>query len=247
METFVINMDQNTERLEHFDQMMKSLSLPYTRFPAVDGKTVAPEEKRKYFTSFSWLRKSEVGCGLSHLRLWEKLVKEDKECFLIFEDDARTHVSGETLKQLLQDFDKNVKEKPDILYLGKSLDKCDLYEHVHGKVYKSQHPLCLHAYIITKVGALKLLNLAPYSTAIDLVPVRASEKEIVNLMVFHPSLFFQDILSETSNLRSLRSALNNTSECLVRHQFVPKDDWCLVVPFIVLLVLAVIVSLIYSL
>ena len=54
---------------------------------------------------------------------------------------------------------------------------------------------------------------------------KAIEDGIVTAMVFHPSIFFQDVFGTTSNLRKLSSAINNTTECLVSHQHVTGDTW----------------------
>lgn len=222
MKTYVINMDHNIERLESFAKMMSKLNWEYSRFSAIDGKLTESKEINKYFRRLSLLSKGEIGCALSHIKLWEKLLESDDERMVIFEDDARTHLTGDTLKNLLREFyeyltDNNIPE-PDMLYLGKAMDRCDKYEHVWRHVYKSVHPVCMHAYIISRKGAKTLLGMKPYGTAIDWQPILAVKKGTIDLMVFHPSLFFQDILNTTSNLRKFSSTVCTTSECAVTEQ-----------------------------
>lgn len=237
---FVINLDDNKSRLHEFDIMMKRLQLKYNRFSAIQGDKLPDNNfyRNKYLKKFNFLSKGEIGCLLSHVMLWEELVNNDNlNRILIFEDDARTHTNN--ISQLITDFynyinDNNIGE-PDILYLGKSLDYCSQYEAVYSNlVYKSVHPQCLHAYIITKEGARKLLSLAPYSKAIDLIPINAINMNLIDVMVFHPSLYFQDIFglksgekvtSTNSNLRKIQSALNSTTECIVPHQHITNETW----------------------
>jgi len=245
--TYVINMDSDVDRLNEFDDMMLSSNWNYSRFPAINGKTLfgswsdldSDEYEHmsgllsfgnKYISGSSWLSKSEMGCLLSHVSLWNTVATDpSKNRIAIFEDDARTHLDGNTIYKLLRDFysylsENNISE-PDMLYLGKALDDCINYEKVWGNVYKSRHPICLHSYIITKSGAQKLLSLAPFHLPIDVVPINAIENNIINVMVFHPSLFFQDVLNNVSNLRKLNGALNHTSECMVTLQHLSSDTW----------------------
>lgn len=256
---YVINMDTDTARLEQFDSMMTTCNWKYSRHAAVNGKKLKKLKfnnvnqnereqlqyqlnmKNKYVGGLMFLSDGEIGCLLSHVSLWESIANDPtKNRVAIFEDDARTHLDGNTIQQLLTDFytylDNNNIPEPDMLYLGKALDDCMSYEKVWGNVYKSKHPLCLHAYIMTKQGAQKLLKTAPYSKAIDVVPIKAIEKGIINVMVFHPSLFFQDIFGNKSNSRKLTEAINITTECLVFQQHITDETWqYLIVIFIGLL------------
>lgn len=185
--------------------------------------------KDKYVKQANWLSPGEMGCLLSHVYLWE-LVANDPNLYriIVFEDDARTHTDVSTIQQLICDFyaylGENSIEEPDMLYLGKALDECTRYEQVWKNIYKSYHPLCLHAYLITKHGAKKLLGRAQYDAPIDMVPIYAIAEKSLNVMTFHPSLYFQDIINNVSSLRDLGRALNITTECLVSQQHIHGDD-----------------------
>lgn len=246
--TYVINMEKDQERLQEFDNMMSPSNWSYERFSAINGKKLMgswanisdPQElkslsdlyakKKRYLHGTTWLSHGEIGCFLSHLSLWEKVANDpDINRIAIFEDDARTHVDGNTVQKLLTDFyaylDANNIAEPDMLYLGKSLDNCIEYEKVWNNVYRSKHPLCLHAYIITKLGAQKILDQAPFCHAVDMIPINLIKEKLLNVMVFHPSIYFQDIFGTTSNLRQLKAGINNTTECLVFQQHVTYDTW----------------------
>lgn len=245
-DTYVINLDMDVSRLRDFTAMMGNWS--FIRHPAINGKVnddTMRRLKKKYLQSLTWLTASEIGCLLSHVTLWEEVAHNPlKNRIAIFEDDARSHVDSATVQATITAFytylSESGIEEPDMLYLGKALDDCVSYERVWNNVYKSRHPLCLHAYIITKRGARKLLNMAPYALAIDMVPIKAIEKGIINVMTFHPSIYFQDVFGNVSNLRRMSSAVNNTTECLVRQQHITGETWYyLIVIFIGLLALLV--------
>ena len=246
--TYVINMDKDVARLQEFGNIMAASNWKFERQPAINGKKLLgswdepmhPNEKvqldaqmalkKKYVGGSLFLSKGEIGCMLSHMALWEEVATNpEKNRIAIFEDDARTHTDGDTIYRLLTGLydylhQNNIPE-PDILYLGKALDQCMNYERVWNNVYKSTHPLCLHAYIITKQGAQKLIGMAPYSCPIDVVPIQGISKGTITAMVFHPSIYFQDIFNNVSNLRQLAAGINTTTECLVSMQHVAEDTW----------------------
>lgn len=258
----VINMDKDTQRLQEFNFMMTTSGWSYSRKSAVNGKKLLSSQNdieledqnllmKKYIARDAWLTPSEIGCALSHISLWEDLANDpSKNRILIFEDDARTHLDGNTILRLLTEFytylnDNNIQE-PDMLYLGKALDDCYNYKKVWGDVYISGHPLCLHAYIITKTGAKRLLELAPFFSPIDMIPIQAIKKKVIQVMTFHPSIYFQDIFSGESNQRNLKATLNVTSECLFsQQQPLAPDTWIYMTIVIIGLLAIIILFIIY--
>lgn len=262
-ETYLINLDSDLKRLECFNSFMVKSNWKYKRFSAINGKKLinlynTDDEmlkrhlalKRKYIATLSWLTNSEIGCMLSHVSLWEEIAnRAELNRVAIFEDDARTHIEASTLHKLLSEFYEHIREneipEPDILYLGKALDDCMSYEKVWGDVYRSRHPICLHAYIITKKGAKKLLERVPYRLPIDIIVLNAIKARVLDVMVFHPSLYFQDVVDGVSNLRSRHLAINNTAECLMMHQHIDEDVWLFILFIVLGLIAAIILFILY--
>ena len=100
--------------------------------------------------------------------------------------------------------------------------------------------------------------MAPYAEAIDMIPIKGIEEKIIDVMTFHPSLYFQDIfglpiggqvsdLGTNSNLRKLRSAMNNTTECIVHQQHVTGDTWYYVIIISIGLVAALLLFMTFML
>lgn len=282
-ETYIINMDKETNRLQTFDAMMTSeydpnISWKYIRMPAINGKDVrnnitktyrtdetelnltnhlttlsSPDPqllKEKYIKLANRMSPGELGCLLSHVFLWERIATDPSlNRIAIFEDDARTHTDIITVNKLIFDLYEHLRingmPEPDMLYLGKALDSCMTYERVWKNVYKSYHPLCLHAYIITKTGAQKLLQYAPYDEVADIVPIKLISKRILQVMSFHPSIYFQDVINNVSSLRQLGTALNITTECLVSQQHIDGNDLKFVGGVIVAFVAALILYIVF--
>jgi GR25 family glycosyltransferase involved in LPS biosynthesis len=189
---------------------------------------------------------SEIGCLLSHVALWELVANDpDLDRIAIFEDDARTHYNELQLNNNIEGLYKylsenNIKE-PEMLYLGKALDDCVQYKKVWNNVFYSERPLCFHAYIINKKGAQTLLKLAPYNMPIDMIPHRLAKDGNFKIMVIHPSLFYQDIINYSSDLRSLARSVDNCNECANQVVYVIDENFLY---FSVMLIIGFIAALI---
>lgn len=105
--SWVINLAKNKDRLENFNYFYKTSDLgelvPLERFDAIYGKQldiqkyISPtsysvlleNEKNKYRTKHYQLTRGAVGCYLSHMELFKKLLADPSvEYYIIFEDDA---------------------------------------------------------------------------------------------------------------------------------------------------------------
>lgn len=218
--TFVINMDKDVQRLEEFDAMMTKCEWEYERFPAVHMKKLTPDQEKlrqEIITPKAGMRPEEVGCALSHISLWRQIVTNNYSRVVIFEDDARTLVEGPSVLDTISSFynylHTNSLEEPDVLFLGKCGDACRKLTKVHGNVFNSEHPLCTHAYVVTKRGAERLLAMGPFWKPLDMQINEGFTKGKATVMVYHPSLFFQNVYGNASNLRGFDSALNCMVEC----------------------------------
>lgn len=110
------------------------------------------------------LTQGEIACLLSHLCLWDKMIKSDMDRIAIFEDDIYL---SKSINSILENVKLN-NVNFDILKLEKSLDyisvykrnRLDLISSDKCKIYrlKSQH-LGAAGYVITKKGAEKILSI----------------------------------------------------------------------------------------
>lgn len=171
MQTFVINLDKDTERMDALHDHLVACDLEdYERVPAeTDWNEEMP----------SWMKHScpsnVNGCFASHRKCWKEVIDRDLPCALVLEDDVRftsdaPKVLSSALSELPPDF--------DILYLG-CFGECDDTLKSHVGVLHSligfrepssktpvnskaltvpKAPYGLHAYIISKKGAEILLE-----------------------------------------------------------------------------------------
>jgi glycosyl transferase family 25 len=103
---------------------------------------------------------SPIGCTLSHVALWKKLLETpEHDKFLIFEDDVLVNTDKNKIDEYVQNLDK---VEWDVAYLG-YIDALGLRpgtcEEIDGSVCKASKIVYgTHAYLINKAGAKKLLD-----------------------------------------------------------------------------------------
>ena len=95
MKVFVINLDKNPERLAWIQEQLDSMGIKFERFPAVLGSALSSAEYRQATSPFrslmaygATLEKGEVGCALSHMAVYRRIVAEGLPFALILEDDC---------------------------------------------------------------------------------------------------------------------------------------------------------------
>jgi glycosyl transferase, family 25 len=87
---YVINLDRDHLRREHVREVFRRSGLAFERFPAVDGKQLAADQRTllpSRMRQREWTA-GEIGCLLSHYELWRRVATGDDELATIFEDDV---------------------------------------------------------------------------------------------------------------------------------------------------------------
>lgn len=170
MQCFVINLEKNAERLNHFLNSYFNSDLnviKLERFNAIYGRKldlkdyvtnkaydqIISAEKNGYRVRHYELTRGAVGCFLSHASIFKKLLSDNKhEFYMIFEDDA--FVPPKVIHRL-EYFVTNAPNDWDILVFGVIrevlYDKGQLFDKV--KTWWG-----LFGYIINKRGAEKFMR-----------------------------------------------------------------------------------------
>lgn len=166
MRIFVVNLKRSSERREYMQKLLKDFPYPWEFFEAVDGKEIKnlskvySEKKAMHFYG-KGLTQGEVGCALSHLAIYKKMVDENIDAALILEDDIIIEKDFLEVVAAL----RIKKTDNDIVLLGQSDEKA--IKQVWGKkisTYQKLHRLLnygygAYAYIIDKRAAEKLYTL----------------------------------------------------------------------------------------
>ena len=136
---FVINLDSSQDRLVSIAQQFDKLGLEFERVSAVRGSDLSKQEKSEIFDLDINLQKyhkilndGEIGCYLSHVRCYEKIIAEQLDYALILEDDAilTEHINGyiKNIPMISNDWDyiklshgSKVKKVIDTVSIGDNL------------------------------------------------------------------------------------------------------------------------------
>ena len=182
--TWVINLNRRKDRMEKFNKNNAFMSEKVVRFPAIEGSNLQltpsitrlfskhAEEAKGIF----W-RKGVMGCALSHMSLWMKLLEDKKEIdtYLILEDDA---IVSPTVIDIFHELSckKAIPDDWDVIYLGGVLPPNregfeSAIEMVNPHVSRIKENtmfrgepsryfhFCAYAYIIRRSGAEKLMKM----------------------------------------------------------------------------------------
>jgi len=167
-DVYVINLKSNTERLEHFVNEYSKSDLSFKElnvYPAVVGKNL---DIKKYVSHDGYIQlkytertkkrihhyditRGAVGCYLSHLDIYRKIVESDKEYGLIFEDDVIID------KLVYEKMIYGLNTLPDdweMYMLGITCINCNTITN-YSKVNRFWGT---HAYFIKRTTAVKLLG-----------------------------------------------------------------------------------------
>jgi GR25 family glycosyltransferase involved in LPS biosynthesis len=99
--------------------------------------------------------KGQKGCGISHMNLWKKILDENLDYLIIFEDDA---LPEPKFKEIAKTWYNHTPKDIDLCYMGSIA-----WEHEHpqiwGKHISFNSTFCTHAYIVTNNFAKKAFGL----------------------------------------------------------------------------------------
>jgi GR25 family glycosyltransferase involved in LPS biosynthesis len=154
--TFVINLRHRIDRRENVLRQLRRVGITRPRFErAVEASSIQ-----------SWYRQlpsdkisiEEVACGLSHIRIWQRIVRDRLPVALVLEDDivVPEDVDRRDLTRCLAD-----GRGGHLVLLGYCGGKAPVFrreERLEAVVPGSA--VCLHAYFLTLEGARELLRLA---------------------------------------------------------------------------------------
>jgi hypothetical protein len=97
MKIFIINLKKDKDRfLKISEQLNRNNFFNYERVDAIYGKDVYKDYNTK-------LNPGQLGCYLSHLRTYSKIIEQNLEYAIILEDDVQKFIR---LKELLNLIDK---------------------------------------------------------------------------------------------------------------------------------------------
>ena len=208
---FVISL-KNSPRREFMAKRLSGLGLQFEFFDAVYGKELSEVELAKvdyqYYQDFDNKRLTlgEIGCSLSHIRVYEHIKKNHIPEAIILEDDA---IVSTHFKAILQSTLEKLPSRYEILFFdhGKAksypLIKKNLPEGYKLVRYRYPSPnsrrsiMKATAYMVNLAGVEKLLNYAyPVRMPADFV-TGFIQKTRIHAYGIEPSCVFEGLATES--------------------------------------------------
>jgi glycosyl transferase family 25 len=200
----VIHMEKNKDRLINFNNYYYNSDMKFKKyeiFPAVVGKDinlidyVSPKgysqilmtEKTRQRIHHYDLTRGAVGCYLSHLAIYKKLINSNLNYTIVFEDDS---IMASDFYQRLINGLLVIPNDWDILLLGVMCLKCDVEENY----IKINRFWGTHGYLVSKKGATKLVEYLdkPISKQIDADISLLIKRGVITVYGINPIIVAQD-------------------------------------------------------
>ncbi|XP_063000652.1 inactive glycosyltransferase 25 family member 3 [Elgaria multicarinata webbii] len=174
-EVFLINLARRPDRRQRMLDALLELEIDPLVVNAVDGSALNSSDIKKlgvdllpgYYDPFAGrtLTKGEVGCFLSHHRVWKEIAERGLERSIVLEDDVRFEAYFKKRLRRLMDELEQAQMDWDLIYLGRkqvNSENEELVEDVRNLVVPEYSYWTL-AYVISRQGAQKLLDARPLS------------------------------------------------------------------------------------
>lgn len=95
MRVFVVNLDKDVTRWDDVHARLAGVGIVHERVSAVYGRQMSRKEKDKVLNRFRWwcatgrhCEDGELGCAISHLVIYRKMIDEGVNIACVFEDDV---------------------------------------------------------------------------------------------------------------------------------------------------------------
>lgn len=173
---YMINLKRRPERRARMEKIFSILGVDVTYWEATDGRNLPSDYQYHvlpgYLDPFHKrpIKAGEIGCFLSHYRVWRDVLRHGLQRVIVFEDDLRFSYDGlERIREVLEDLDAS-KMDWDLIYLGrkKQGDQDEVWVSNHRHLSTVGYSYWTLGYILSAEGARRLLYAKPLR---NLLPV----------------------------------------------------------------------------
>ena len=158
---FVVNLRKNADRMESIRRQLDGLGLAYERFDAVYGRDLSCQERLAKFLRWrsrlaigASMTDGELGCALSHLGIYKKMLAGGHDIAIVLEDDALLDASFPDAVRRAADF--ATAEQPQVILFSAYGEKKGIV-HEAG-VEKISVGSCTDGYLVTRAAAKLILE-----------------------------------------------------------------------------------------
>lgn len=178
LKVYVVNLRRSISRRNYIEQKLQHYNIPFEVFEAVDGNDLSESVLREIYAKGKYFKhrygrdmnKGEIGCALSHIRLYKKILEEKIPQAIILEDDIEFderlfHIvqNIQSVKKLLNHYDLVLLGYADADLNYRKPGICSVWKRITlDSVIKAGVPVSrcwgTIGYMISLKGAEKLLS-----------------------------------------------------------------------------------------
>lgn len=155
--TFIVNLKDNIDRRNRMKNQLNNSNFNYQFIEAVKGSDLTDEQIKSKVQDYPncLLTKGEIGCALSHINIYQKMVDESIEYALVLEDDAIVPKNLEkTINGIIR---QDIKHNRNVYLLSEVISYIE-NKKLHSNIYSAYHACGAHGYLINFKAAKKLLS-----------------------------------------------------------------------------------------
>ncbi|WP_438334579.1 glycosyltransferase family 25 protein [Edwardsiella tarda] len=200
MKTFVVNLEKDIQKRKDITNECNKSNIEFDIIEAISGAMLKQDEldllidKKAQF----YLTKGEIGCSLSHLSIYKRIISENIPYALILEDDAILNDGVNDVISAIESIIDPEKNHAYLLYkTGYVYQNIEIKLSDKYRLYESNAPTYTHGYVITNKTARLITsintpvrfeadawrnfyfekNIRTYSLNLDLITSRDQSKE----------------------------------------------------------------------
>lgn len=241
---FYINLNDNFNRKHHIENtLLKYGFINITRILAIDTRRVENIELiRNYIEPSAYntlinniitgrrkshreLTKGAVGCYLSHLKIYNKIVQENIPYAIVFEDDCKFSYNSSIFWEKINSI--RIPEDTHILLFDAMIHEFNIDNCPAINVCQVNFFFGLHFYLITLTGAkIALNNLLPIECQIDSKLSMLSYANKIRIYGYNGIKFANQDVQFSTNIQLLRcSTCNIFKEINDMKRIINKDNY----------------------
>lgn len=163
LKTYIINLEKSSVRKQYMQDLLSPYSFLDVEFvKAIDGRLLSDEDRKSRFDYGKskkvygrTLNAGEVGCALSHRKVYEQVLNGSEHYALVLEDDIAIQLDLNLMP--LEKIDKTMRSsRPRVLMLSG-----DFSFYRKRPVIKIYSAVGAYAYLINKAAAKRILSINP--------------------------------------------------------------------------------------
>ena len=198
---YVINLKSASQRLKKIKNNLNHFNIKFDLIEAVDGnKLISNQYLQKYNSQRKYykpLLKGEIGCYLSHINTWKKIINDKVDYGIVFEDDITI---DDRLINFIGDLKKSTLPKKVMIKLVSSERKAyTIFHHLDNSIkLVKEFPISCStvAYMISLAGAKQLFQKMSLTRPID-IDLEHDWEHGVEILTTKPDLIIKENFSTT--------------------------------------------------